>query len=84
MSLLSSTVAAIRPADAAAAAAARDRQARMTKPAGSLGVLEDLSIRLAGLAGECPPPLPEPCGRRAGTALAVAALASLAWDARRP
>ncbi|GAA0255301.1 hypothetical protein GCM10009539_45650 [Cryptosporangium japonicum] len=60
MSLLSSTVAAIRPADAAAAAQARDRQARMTKPAGSLGVLEDLSIRLAGLAGECPPPLPEP------------------------
>ncbi|WP_344651009.1 nicotinate-nucleotide--dimethylbenzimidazole phosphoribosyltransferase [Cryptosporangium japonicum] len=58
--MLSSTVAAIRPADAAAAAQARDRQARMTKPAGSLGVLEDLSIRLAGLAGECPPPLPEP------------------------
>lgn len=60
MSLVSETIAAIGPADAAAAAAARDRQARMTKPAGSLGVLEDLSIRLAGLAGECPPPLPEP------------------------
>ncbi|WP_342673856.1 nicotinate-nucleotide--dimethylbenzimidazole phosphoribosyltransferase [Cryptosporangium arvum] len=58
--MLSSTVAAIGPADAAAAAQARDRQARMTKPAGSLGVLEDLSIRLAGLAGQCPPPLPEP------------------------
>ncbi|MFG1921475.1 nicotinate-nucleotide--dimethylbenzimidazole phosphoribosyltransferase [Cryptosporangium sp. NPDC048952] len=58
--MLSSTVAAIRPADAAAAAEARNRQARMTKPAGSLGVLEDLSIKLAGLAGECPPSMPEP------------------------
>ncbi|MEV6632286.1 nicotinate-nucleotide--dimethylbenzimidazole phosphoribosyltransferase [Actinoplanes sp. NPDC051470] len=57
---LESTVAAIRPADEAAMAAARDRQARLTKPAGSLGLLEDLSVRLAGLAGECPPPLPEP------------------------
>src|SRR4051812_18687706 len=41
-------------------AAARERQARLTKPAGSLGALEELSIRLAGLAGTCPPPLPEP------------------------
>ncbi|SHN27075.1 nicotinate-nucleotide--dimethylbenzimidazole phosphoribosyltransferase [Cryptosporangium aurantiacum] len=60
MSLLNETLAAISPADAEAAAQARDRQARMTKPAGSLGVLEDLSVRLAGLAGVCPPPLPEP------------------------
>nr|WP_255629281.1 nicotinate-nucleotide--dimethylbenzimidazole phosphoribosyltransferase [Jidongwangia harbinensis] len=41
-------------------AAARDLQARLTKPAGSLGALEELSVRLAGLAGTCPPPLPEP------------------------
>ncbi|WP_091654409.1 nicotinate-nucleotide--dimethylbenzimidazole phosphoribosyltransferase [Micromonospora pallida] len=41
-------------------AAARDLQARLTKPAGSLGTLEELSVRLAGLAGACPPPLPEP------------------------
>ncbi|MET0415002.1 MAG: nicotinate-nucleotide--dimethylbenzimidazole phosphoribosyltransferase, partial [Actinoplanes sp.] len=41
-------------------AAARDRQARLTKPAGSLGALEELAERLAGLAGACPPPLPEP------------------------
>ena len=60
MSLLDETIRAIRPVDAAAADAARERQARMTKPAGSLGALEDLSIRLAGLAGACPPPLPEP------------------------
>jgi nicotinate-nucleotide--dimethylbenzimidazole phosphoribosyltransferase len=50
----------IRPLDEAAMAAARERQARLTKPAGSLGVLEELSVRLAGLAGSCPPPVPEP------------------------
>jgi nicotinate-nucleotide--dimethylbenzimidazole phosphoribosyltransferase len=57
---LEATLAAIRPADAAAMAAARELQARLTKPAGSLGALEELSVRLAGLAGSCPPPLPEP------------------------
>jgi len=57
---LETTLAAIRPADAAAMAAARELQARLTKPAGSLGALEDLSVRLAGLAGICPPPLPQP------------------------
>ncbi|MFF3241697.1 nicotinate-nucleotide--dimethylbenzimidazole phosphoribosyltransferase [Micromonospora sp. NPDC002931] len=41
-------------------AAARELQGRLTKPAGSLGALEELSVRLAGLAGHCPPPLPEP------------------------
>ncbi|WP_239082568.1 nicotinate-nucleotide--dimethylbenzimidazole phosphoribosyltransferase [Actinoplanes teichomyceticus] len=41
-------------------AAARELQARLTKPAGSLGSLEELSVRLAGLAGVCPPPLPAP------------------------
>src|SRR5512142_1920495 len=41
-------------------AAARELQARLTKPAGSLGDLEPLSVRLAGLFGTCPPPLPEP------------------------
>ena len=52
MSLLDETIAAI--------AGAQARQARMTKPAGSLGVLEDVSVQLAGLAGQCPPPMPEP------------------------
>ncbi len=60
MDLLVETLAAIGPPDQAAMASARDHQARMTKPPGSLGALEDLSVRLAGLAGECPPPLPEP------------------------
>ena len=54
------TVAAIRPLDAEAVAQARERQEALTKPSGSLGVLEQVSVQLAGLAGECPPPLPEP------------------------
>src|SRR6266542_2370858 len=58
--LITQTVTAVRPLDQAAMTAARDRQARMTKPAGSLGALEEISVRLAGLAGHCPPPLPEP------------------------
>jgi nicotinate-nucleotide--dimethylbenzimidazole phosphoribosyltransferase len=57
---LAGTLAAIAPPDPAATAAARARQARLTKPPGSLGALENLSVRLAGLAGTCPPPLPEP------------------------
>lgn len=59
-SLLADTIAAVRPAGSAAAAAARERQAQLTKPPGSLGFLEDLSVRLAGIAGQCPPPVPEP------------------------
>jgi nicotinate-nucleotide--dimethylbenzimidazole phosphoribosyltransferase len=58
--LVNRTVAAIRPPDADARQAATDRQGRLTKPPGSLGRLEDLSVRLAGLAGRCPPPVPEP------------------------
>jgi nicotinate-nucleotide--dimethylbenzimidazole phosphoribosyltransferase len=60
VSLLDETIAAIAPPDPGAVAAARDRQARMTKPAGSLGVLEDVSVQLSGLAGACPPPMPSP------------------------
>jgi nicotinate-nucleotide--dimethylbenzimidazole phosphoribosyltransferase len=59
-SLLDDTVAAVRPPDSTAAEAARERQSQLTKPPFSLGFLEDLSVRLAGIAGECPPPLPEP------------------------
>ncbi len=59
-SLLTETVSAIGPPDRSAISAARERQERLTKPSGSLGTLEDLSVRLAGLAGECPAPIPEP------------------------
>jgi nicotinate-nucleotide--dimethylbenzimidazole phosphoribosyltransferase len=58
--MLDHTLSAIGPLDSAAMTAARDLHARLTKPAGSLGALEDLSVRLAGLAGACPPPLPQP------------------------
>ena len=49
-------IAAIRPADRDAMAAARQRQAQLAKPPGSLGALEDMSVRLAGVTGRvCPP-----------------------------
>jgi nicotinate-nucleotide--dimethylbenzimidazole phosphoribosyltransferase len=35
------------------------RQQQLTKPAGALGVLEEVSIVLAGIMGECPAPVPE-------------------------
>ena len=41
---------AIRPADRAAMDAARKRQAELAKPPGSLGALEDMSIRQIGRA----------------------------------
>ena len=58
--LVAETVAAVRPVSAEARAAARDRLDRMTKPRGALGRVEDLAVALAGIAGSCPPPLPEP------------------------
>jgi len=60
MSMLTETVAAITPASIEAMAAAEERQSMLTKPRGSLGVLEDLGTRLCGMYGECPPPLPAP------------------------
>ena len=41
--------------DATIAAAARDRQDTLTKPAGALGRLEDLSVWVASCQGQCPP-----------------------------
>jgi nicotinate-nucleotide--dimethylbenzimidazole phosphoribosyltransferase len=49
----------IPPLDGAAAEEARRRHLGLTKPPGSLGRLEELGARLAGMAGECPPPVPE-------------------------
>ncbi|WP_425148077.1 nicotinate-nucleotide--dimethylbenzimidazole phosphoribosyltransferase [Deinococcus sp.] len=52
-------IAAVGPADEAAMQRARQRQAQLTKPAGSLGALEEISIRLAGVFGT---PQPHPRG----------------------
>ena len=42
----------ILPLDEAAMTAARERQAQLAKPPGSLGRLEDLSVQLAGITGK--------------------------------
>jgi nicotinate-nucleotide--dimethylbenzimidazole phosphoribosyltransferase len=60
MDLLAETVASIAPPDADARAAAAERLDHMTKPRGSLGRVEELAVTLAGIAGACPPPVPEP------------------------
>ena len=54
--LLFSTIKMIKPRDKEAMAQARARQDTLTKPPGSLGRLEELSIQLAGIRGE---PIPQ-------------------------
>lgn len=58
--LLQETISNIRPLDAKALGEAWERQKRMTKPAGALGMLEIISAQLSGLSRICPPPIPEP------------------------
>jgi len=53
--LLSNTIEMIRPLDEKAMAEAQARQNRLTKPQGSLGKLEELSIQLAGIQGKSIP-----------------------------
>ncbi len=48
---LQNVIARIRPLDGAAMDRARQRQAQLAKPPGSLGRLEELSIQLAGITG---------------------------------
>lgn len=55
MGKLEDTLARIGPLDAAAMAAAAERQNNLTKPAGSLGRLEELSILVAGIQGRARP-----------------------------
>jgi nicotinate-nucleotide--dimethylbenzimidazole phosphoribosyltransferase len=57
--MLQQTINAITPLDEAAMTAAQERQAQLTKPAGSLGRLETLSIQIAGITGQLDPPLTE-------------------------
>src|SRR5215218_4341514 len=49
----------IPPPDESAVEEARRRHLGLAKPPGSLGRLEELGSRLAGMAAECPPPVPE-------------------------
>ena len=53
--LLSNTIEMIRPLDEEAMAQAQARQNQLTKPQGSLGRLEELSIQLAGIQGRSTP-----------------------------
>ena len=54
-SLLTETVQRIAPLDVASMEAARRRQDTLTKPLGSLGRLEELSIQVAGISGQMMP-----------------------------
>jgi nicotinate-nucleotide--dimethylbenzimidazole phosphoribosyltransferase len=56
---LQALISSIQPVNAQAMQAARERQAQLTKPAGALGLLEELSVRLAGVFGT---PTPHPRG----------------------
>ena len=57
MPILEKTIQSIAAPDAAAIARAAERQSQLTKPAGSLGLLEDVSIQMAGITGKLDPPL---------------------------
>jgi nicotinate-nucleotide--dimethylbenzimidazole phosphoribosyltransferase len=55
---LQELIASIGPLDETAMLAAASRQNILIKPQGSLGRLEVVSIQLAGITGQCPPPIP--------------------------
>jgi nicotinate-nucleotide--dimethylbenzimidazole phosphoribosyltransferase len=55
MKLLEQTIESIKPPDRKAMEQARARQDDLTKPAGSLGRLEELSVQLAGIQGKASP-----------------------------
>jgi nicotinate-nucleotide--dimethylbenzimidazole phosphoribosyltransferase len=50
----------IPPLDEEAMEAARERQANLTKPPGSLGRLEEFSVQIAGMTGQKTPTLADP------------------------
>jgi nicotinate-nucleotide--dimethylbenzimidazole phosphoribosyltransferase len=49
----------VLPPDGGAMEAARERHLSLTKPPGSLGRVEELGARLAGVSGEARPPVPD-------------------------
>ncbi len=55
MELLKKTLENIKPLDNAAMEKAKERQDDLTKPQGSLGRLEEISIRMAGIQGKALP-----------------------------
>lgn len=55
--MLNKTIQSITPLNQEAMAQAKERQAQLTKPAGSLGRLEELSIQVAGITGQIKPSL---------------------------
>jgi nicotinate-nucleotide--dimethylbenzimidazole phosphoribosyltransferase len=58
--VFAAAAARVRPVDPAVVRAAAARHDRLTKPPGSLGRVEVAGVRLAGIAGSVPPPVPEP------------------------
>lgn len=52
LSSLEALISSIGPLDEVALAAARSRQSALTKPPGSLGRLETLSVQIAGITGQ--------------------------------
>lgn len=55
--MLHQTIKAIQPMNQDVMVAAQARQSQLTKPAGSLGRLESLSVQVAGMTGQLNPPL---------------------------
>jgi nicotinate-nucleotide--dimethylbenzimidazole phosphoribosyltransferase len=51
-----------RSPDEAAVERARERHLTLLKPLGSLGILEELGVRLSEMSGKVPPPIPESPG----------------------
>ena len=49
---LDEVIKTIKPADRQAIIQAKARQAQLAKPPGSLGGLEDMSVRIAGMTGQ--------------------------------
>lgn len=58
--MLESVLAGISEPDSEAMVGARERQAKLTKPVGALGMLEDIAVKVAGMTGRVlPPPGPK-------------------------